>query len=221
MVFWRFSDGFSADPSGRRDGRPWWRRCDRRFSPFDHSFDHSCCSLLVCFILILLCFALILLCFTLIWLSFCSVLGSIDIVAVDTLGNLAAFNGKGETLWDRVLSGSVSQAPTLADLDEDGVLEVICAKTTVSVRRNDGFDAERCWFRAQNRWSAPPPLVMLSWSTGEPASYTKTTILENKNGGFLFKNDNFGGDQARISRISRCAQVTASSRRSRSCRFRE
>ena len=43
--------------------------------------------------------------------------GGMDIVACDTLGNIAAFSADGTMLWDRVLSGSVSQAPTLADLD--------------------------------------------------------------------------------------------------------
>ena len=57
------------------------------------------------------------------------------------MGNLAAFNGKGESLWDRMLSGSVSQAPTLADLDEDGMLEIVCATASgdvIAVRGKDG-----------------------------------------------------------------------------------
>ena len=31
----------------------------------------------------------------------------------------------GTEIWDRVLSGSVSQTPTLADLDGDGLLEIV------------------------------------------------------------------------------------------------
>ena len=67
---------------------------------------------------------------------------------LQTVGNLAAFNGKGESLWDRMLSGSVSQAPTLADLDEDGMLEIVCATASgdvIAVRGKDGK-------------GAPPPL---------------------------------------------------------------
>jgi hypothetical protein len=35
--------------------------------------------------------------------------GTLDIVVCDTLGNIAAYGADGKRLWDRVISGSVSQ----------------------------------------------------------------------------------------------------------------
>ena len=71
---------------------------------------------------------------------------------MQTVGNLAAFNGKGESLWDRMLSGSVSQAPTLADLDEDGMLEIVCATASGDVIAVQGKDGKGV---------APPVLIAL------------------------------------------------------------
>jgi hypothetical protein len=98
--------------------------------------------------------------------------GSIDIVAVDTLGNMAAFNSKGETLWDRVLSGSVSQAPTLADLDEDGVLEVICATATgdvIVVNGKTGENFANFPVRTGDRVISPVAILPFpeDWESGE------------------------------------------------------
>lgn len=98
--------------------------------------------------------------------------GSIDIVAVDTIGNLAAFNSKGETLWDRVLSGSVSQSPTLADLDEDGVLEVICATASgdvIVVNGKTGENFDNFPVRLGDRVISPVAILPFpeDWQSGE------------------------------------------------------
>ena len=86
--------------------------------------------------------------------------GTIDIVAVDTVGNLAAFNGKGESLWDRMLSGSVSQAPTLADLDEDGMLEIVCATASGDVIAVRGKDGKGAPHPALSPYPRPGPLSL-------------------------------------------------------------
>ena len=94
------------------------------------------------------------------------------IVACDTIGNVAAFSADGVMLWDRVVSGSVSQvtiftlcrtisrtyftychvispriwfhvmsqAPTLADLNGDGTLEVVCATSAGDIVVLNGKD---------------------------------------------------------------------------------
>ena len=124
--------------------------------------------------------------------------GSMAIVACDTLGNVAAFNAgarvqwsqfvcnsqscmffsAGAMLWDRVVSGSVSQAPTLADLDGDGTLEVVCATSSgdiVVLKGKDGSYMPNFPVRTGDRIISPvlvlpfPEDAMLGGSQGEYA----------------------------------------------------
>ena len=88
--------------------------------------------------------------------------GSLDIVVCDTLGNIAAYAADGKILWDHVISGSVSQAPTLADLDADGLLEVICATSAgdiIVLRGSSGKNFPNFPVRTGDRIISPVSLL--------------------------------------------------------------
>ena len=57
--------------------------------------------------------------------------GILELIAVDTDGNVLCFHGDGSTVWTARASGTSSPGSRVADVNEDGVMDVI-------VPTNDG-----------------------------------------------------------------------------------
>ena len=51
--------------------------------------------------------------------------GKLELIAVDTSGNVLCFHGDGSTLWTAEASGSSSPGTRVADTNGDGILDVI------------------------------------------------------------------------------------------------
>ncbi|KAL0491966.1 outer membrane protein assembly factor BamB [Acrasis kona] len=71
--------------------------------------------------------------------------GNVEICAVDYNSNLACFDEKGNAIWERRLSGSTSTAPTVGDVNNDGILDLIIGTNSgaiFAVSGSDGKDIE-------------------------------------------------------------------------------
>lgn len=67
--------------------------------------------------------------------------GDLELCAVDFRSNLACFDYRGKVVWQRQLSGYCSQPPVVADINNDGVLEIVVGTSTGhiwAVRGTDG-----------------------------------------------------------------------------------
>ena len=53
--------------------------------------------------------------------------GKLDLIAVDTISTLAVFNSKGKLKWDVLLSRNCMAAPAIADINNDGYLDIVTA----------------------------------------------------------------------------------------------
>ena len=51
--------------------------------------------------------------------------GQLELIAVDTSGNVLCFHGDGSTVWTSEASGSSSPGSRVADTNGDGILDVI------------------------------------------------------------------------------------------------
>lgn len=66
--------------------------------------------------------------------------GKMEICAADFNSNLACFNFKGEPVWETRISGFAGTAPTVGDVNGDGVLELVVGTSTGHVWAVSGKD---------------------------------------------------------------------------------
>ena len=61
--------------------------------------------------------------------------GALDIIAIDVISTMAVYSSKGVMQWNVQLTGGCTTAPAIADIDADGVLDVVvtCASGGVHV----------------------------------------------------------------------------------------
>lgn len=55
--------------------------------------------------------------------------GQLELIATDNRFNVAAFSSKGKELWEKRISGYSAQGPTLGDINNDGIVDVVVATT--------------------------------------------------------------------------------------------
>ena len=80
-----------------------------------------------------------------------------EIIAVDTHGNVAAFDARGRELWERHCVGSISRAASIGDVDGDGNLDVIVTTAEgyiYALRGDDGGDLDYFPHRAHGAINA-------------------------------------------------------------------
>ena len=51
--------------------------------------------------------------------------GELDIIGMDGISNLAVFSRKGTLKWDIQLTPGCATAPAIADINDDGVLDIV------------------------------------------------------------------------------------------------
>ena len=51
--------------------------------------------------------------------------GQIELVAMDTSGTVMCYRGDGQLVWEATVSGTGTNGPRLADIDQDGRLDVV------------------------------------------------------------------------------------------------
>ena len=51
--------------------------------------------------------------------------GKLDIIGVDMISNMAAFTRKGKRMWDIQLTPGCVTAPAIADVNDNGVLDIV------------------------------------------------------------------------------------------------
>ena len=51
--------------------------------------------------------------------------GSLDMVVIDTSGNVMCFDNRGNVQWEAEISGSSSPGSRIADVNQDGILDVV------------------------------------------------------------------------------------------------
>lgn len=56
--------------------------------------------------------------------------GDVEICAGDANSNVVCFNYKGKVVWEKVTSGRLSSGLTAADLDGDGILDIVATSTS-------------------------------------------------------------------------------------------
>jgi outer membrane protein assembly factor BamB len=56
--------------------------------------------------------------------------GDLEMCVVDFKSNFVCFNYKGEEIWERIISGYSNQSPVLADINNDGILDLIVGTST-------------------------------------------------------------------------------------------
>jgi hypothetical protein len=94
--------------------------------------------------------------------------GKLELVAADTLGNVACFDAAtGEEVWERFLGPAGARAagaPVAGDVDGDGELEVVVAAAdgrVFALRGADGRDKPGWPYRAGGALAAQPTIVAL------------------------------------------------------------
>jgi outer membrane protein assembly factor BamB len=93
--------------------------------------------------------------------------GKLELVAADTLGNVAAFDAAtGAEVWERFLGegAPAAGAPVAGDIDGDGELEVVVAATDGTVyvlRGEDGKDKPGFPYRCAGNLAAQPTILAL------------------------------------------------------------
>eukprot|EP00741_Cyanophora_paradoxa_P017524 tig00020996_g16928.t1 len=95
--------------------------------------------------------------------------GALELIAVDSRGNVAVFNGRGEELWDRRLIGLAAQPPSVGDVDGDGVLDVVVGTDSGvlwAMSGDDGRDLPHFPLRTEDRILAPAALLRLGAAAG-------------------------------------------------------
>ncbi|CUG93509.1 membrane-associated protein, putative [Bodo saltans] len=64
--------------------------------------------------------------------------GNVDICAGDIKGNVACFRGDGQEIWERQVSGAVSDTPTAGDVDGDGWLDLVVSTSAGGIYAIEG-----------------------------------------------------------------------------------
>lgn len=111
--------------------------------------------------------------------------GKLELVATDTLGNVAAFDGTGKEVWERHLESAISQSVTLGDVNGDGALEVVVGTASGHIHVMEGAtgrDLTPFPYKAGGRIMAPILLVPLAASP----SPTHLHLVVLAHDGFLY-----------------------------------
>lgn len=65
--------------------------------------------------------------------------GKLTLIGSDARGNVAAFDAEGTELWERHLGSAITQAATFADVNGDGLLEILIASTSGAIHVLEGI----------------------------------------------------------------------------------
>lgn len=91
-------------------------------------YDYSCC---LSYIFVIICFGQTSIKFELpiiplqITVEDVTGNGQLDMIVVDTSGNVMCFNNRGKVIWEAEISGSSSPGSRVADINQDGILDVV------------------------------------------------------------------------------------------------
>ncbi|KXZ42251.1 hypothetical protein GPECTOR_175g219 [Gonium pectorale] len=95
--------------------------------------------------------------------------GELEVFIADMRGNLAAFNTRGEEVWERHVRSAVSQGAVAGDIDGDGQLEVVLGTASgfvYALAGSTGTDIPNWPYRARGRVQAPPTITQLMEGSG-------------------------------------------------------
>ncbi len=85
--------------------------------------------------------------------------GQLELVAVDNRFNVACFSSRGKEIWETRITGFSAQGPTLGDIDNDGVVDVVVATTRGHLWALNGKNGQ-----------ASPSFLLLSLSLSSSSS---------------------------------------------------
>ncbi|KAJ7534477.1 hypothetical protein O6H91_13G096300 [Diphasiastrum complanatum] len=91
--------------------------------------------------------------------------GELEIVTVDTRGNVAAWTRNGKEIWEVHVKSLISQAPTIGDVDGNGLTDVVVPTASGNIYVLNGVDGAHVRpypFRTHGRVMSPILLVDLN-----------------------------------------------------------
>jgi len=122
--------------------------------------------------------------------------GHLELVASDSRNNVAVFKHNGDELWERQITGSSSQGPTLGDVNGDGTVDVIVCTTSGHIHAMDGKTGEPLRnfpVRAGGMIMSPPLLLNLKGGKDPSSPTSSKSIIVPAHDGYLYIVDGASG----------------------------
>lgn len=114
--------------------------------------------------------------------------GRLELIVIDTKGNVVCFNSDGDEIWSQQVTGKTEFPPSIGDLDGDGILDVVMSTFTTGIFAWNGKTGKPLQgYPLKFEPSIISPLLLLETNDNNGG----LTIFVHANDGILYSiNDN-------------------------------